>query len=352
MSVFTVFAIGTGHSRHESNTLMVRLDQSCKGVGAQHLGSAVPQMKYILDGIGKSYDADSGKVSSNIFAQATGWGLKDKAEEVIEHIQRLQPTVVNLTGHSRGAIICTRIAALLSVRMPGTRCNLFLVDPVKRSLIGSDTFNTETHHNVRLFRQIIMENESSFLFEPTKIDHGGSAARNTIHMPGRHGTATQTGQPIGVVAQMLAVNFLTLCGSDMGQAPYTAAELSDAYGRVNLSNPVKKKKSSWFGFGGGGSGRSFQDLDAGKRVFGFSGGRSLGSSFGAKNAFRDDEYFINNDHARHFQSVWPDLYMVLTGQVVPSGRLLERVLVQARSVRQRAPRAYQSLPEAFREAAA
>ncbi len=339
MSVFTVFAIGTGHSRAEKNTLMVRLYDVCNAIDAVHLGSPAPQMKYILDGIGKSYDADTGKVSTDYFAQATGWGLSDKTDEVVEHAMRLRPEVVNLAGHSRGAIICTRIASKLSRALPSTKCNLFLVDPVERTPIGDSRNNAQTHGNVKLFRQLIMENEGSFLFEPRKISHQ-SASINTVHMPGRHGTATQTGQPIGLVSYMLAINFLGMCRSDMAGRPFSAPQLCDAYGQVNLANPVRKTSS--------GIGRLFQDLDAGKRVFGFSGSRDL-KGFGRKNAWRDDGYFINNDHARHFMATWPDLFLVLTGKLTPDTSMQRSLVAQVRNVRDRAPRAFQTLPTAFRE---
>ena len=338
MSVFTVFAIGTGHSRAEQNTLMVRLYDTCRGTDAVHLGSPTSQMKYILDGVGKSYDADTGKVSTNYFAQATGWGLSDKTDEVLDHIKRLRPAVVNLTGHSRGAIICTRIASKLSRALPATKCNLFLVDPVERTPIGHSRNNAQTHGNVALFRQVIMENEGSVMFEPRKIQHE-TASVNTVHLPGSHGTGTQTGQPIGMVAYMLAVNFLGMCGSDVSGRPFTATQLCDAYSRVTLANPVRQRK--------GGFGRMFQDLDAGKRFFGFSGKRDL-KGFGRANEWRDDTYFINNDHARHFMSTWPDLFLVLTGKLTPDPTMQASLISQVRNLRDRAPRGYQSLPKAFR----
>lgn len=342
MSVFTAFAIGTGHSRAEPNTLMVRLYNGCGGTDAVHLGSPVDQMKYIIDGIGKRYDPETGEVSTNLLAQATGWGLADKTDEVVAHIRRLRPEVVNLTGHSRGAIICTRIAAKLARQMPSTRCNLFLVDPVERTLIGTAEYNATTHRNVSLFRQLIMENEGSWLFGPRAMTHT-AAATNTIHMPGRHGTATQTGQPVGMVTHMLAVNFLALCGSDMRERPFTTSQLCDTYSRIGLANPVKKHGSKL--------GRLFQDLDAGKRVFGWSGVRKLGKAFGAANAWRDDAYFINNDHARHFQSTWPDVFLALTGKLRPTLKQEARLVEQVRSIRARAPRAYRTLPTAFRDLA-
>lgn len=339
MSVCTVFAIGTGHSRAERDTLMVRLYDDCQGTGAEHLGSPVDQAKLVLDGIGKDYDPITGKVSSSLFAQATGWGLKDKSADAVEHIMRLRPDVVNLTGHSRGAIICVRIAAKLAEKLPGTRCNLFLVDPVKRSLIGSDHYNTETHGNTGLVRQIIMENESSWAFSPTSIRHS-HASGNTVHMPGTHGTGTQTAQPVGMVTFMLVANFLRLCGSAMRSAPFSPADLCDTYSRITLANPLKRRK--------GGTGRVFTDFDSGSRGFKFGGHRGTGGTFGPGNAYKDDSYFINGDHAKHFTQAFPSVFGALTGAVQPNPSTQMRLAGELRMMRTRAPRAFETLPDAFR----
>lgn len=339
MSVFTVFAIGTGHSRAERDTLMVRLYNDCQGTGAEHLGSPVSQAKLVLDGIGKDYDPTTGEVSSNMFAQMTGWGLKDRSADAVEHIMRLRPDVVNLTGHSRGAIICVRIAAKLAEKLPGTRCNLFLVDPVKRSLIGTDHDNAETHSNTGLFRQMIMENESSWAFKPQAIRHS-HAAGNTVHMPGTHGTGTQTGQPVGMVTFMLVANFLRLCGSAMRSAPFGPAALCDGYSRITLANPVKRRAA--------GVGRVFADLDSGGRGFKVGGHRGTGGVFGPGNAFKDDSYFINGDHAKHFTQAFPMVFGVMTGAVRPDPSIQMRLAGELQTMRSQAPRAFQTLPAAFR----
>lgn len=339
MSVFTVFAIGTGHSRAEQNTLMVRLYNACDAVDAANTGSPMPQIKYILDGIGASYDATTGKVEKNLFAQAIGLGMSDKAEEVIEHIRRVRPRVVNLTGHSRGAIICVKIAADLAEQMPDIKCNLFLVDPVRSSVLVSPEESAKTYGNVKLFRQIVMENETKFIFDPTRISHGG-AATNTVHMPGTHGTATQTGQPVGMVAYMLAVNFLAFNGSAMRDRHYTPQQLCDAYSRINQANPVKR--------GGGGKGRAFQDMDSGGGwSFSLSGMRDL-MGFGRKNEWQNHDYFINNDHAKQFMTIWPELFLALTGKASVSTSAMPRLKDDVRKARIQAPRAFSTLPVELR----
>lgn len=341
MSVFTVLNIGTGHTRNEPNNILVRLFTRCAGMDAEHVGGA-DQQKLINDGIGAEYDEDTGEVSKNYFAQATGWGLKDKTSDTVEIIEKARPTTVNLVGHSRGAIIANRIAAKLSERMPATRCNLFLIDPVKRSLLGTSFYNAETHANVGLFRQILMENESSIMFEPQKISHS-SAATSSIRMPGGHGTATQVGQPIGMVAYMLAVNFLRACGSHMLDGPFTEAQLADGYAAITLANPARRK--------GGSVGRTIRDLDAGTLGFRGLSNRSLAAKFGATNEFSHDKYFINDDHARHFMSQWPNAYLALTGKAALSFAAQLQLKAELQRMRGQASRAYQALPPAFQQMA-
>lgn len=341
MSVFTVFNIGTGHTRNEPNNILVRLFARCGAADAEHVGGA-NQLKLINDGIGAEYDEDTGKVSKNYFAQATGWGLKDKTSDTVDLIERARPTTVNLVGHSRGAIISNRIAAKLSESMPGTRCNLFLIDPVKRSFLGTDFYNAKTHDNTGLFRQILMENESSWLFEPQKIAHSG-ASTNSVRMPGGHGTATQTGQPIGMVAYMLAVNFLRTCGSEMIDGPFTQSQLADAYAAITMANPARRHNGTL--------GRQVRDLDSGKFGFRNLTNRSLASSFGVSNEFSHHKYFINNDHARHFSSQWPNAYLALTGKAALSHSAQLQLRAEVRRMRSQASRAYQALPKAFQQMA-
>lgn len=339
MSVFTVLNIGTGHTRNEPDNILVRLFTRCAGADAERVGGA-SQLKLINDGIGADYDAATGEVSKNYFAQATGWGLKDKSRDTVAVIARNRPQTVNLVGHSRGAIIATRIAAQLADRLPGTRCNLFLIDPVKRSLFGSDHDNAQTHENVGLFRQVLMENESSIMFEPQTITHS-AASTNTVRMPGTHGTATQTGQPIGVVAYMLAVNFLRTCGSEMLDGPFTQAQIADAYASITLANPARRS--------GGRVGRSIRDMSSG--AFGFKGltNRGLAAKFGATNPFSHHAYFINPDHARHFASQWPNAFLALTGKAALSFSAQLQLKAELQRMRGQASRAWQALPPAFHE---
>ncbi|MCA9544264.1 MAG: hypothetical protein KC613_07725 [Myxococcales bacterium] len=342
MSVFTVYNIGTGHASNEQANLLVRLFNRTVGIDArQDRPGRAAQYRYINDGIGKSYDARTGRVSTNMFAQATGWGLKDKTEETVDVIRRINPRVVNLVGHSRGAIIAVRTAAKLSKRAPDITCNLFLVDPVKRSFLGKDEDNAATHGNVRLFRQILMESESSWLFEPQKMSHS-SAATNSVRLPGSHGSATQTGQPIGVVAYMLAVNFLRLCGTALSDTPFSPVQMADAYAQITLMNPVHRRN--------GVVGREVANWD-GQREKKFRGAtdRRLDSRFGAENPYLHHAYFVNNDHARAFMQSFPNTFLALTGKVRVDrlmGRALQRELQQMRA---QAARAFQTLPTAYRE---
>lgn len=341
MSVFTVLNIGTGHTRNEPNNILVRLFARCSGADAEHVGGAT-QLKLINDGIGADYDEDTGKVSKNYFAQATGWGLKDKTSDTVDIIKRARPQTVNIVGHSRGAIISNRIAAKLSESLPGTRCNLFLIDPVKRSFLGTDFYNAQTHDNVGLFRQILMENESSWLFEPQKVSHS-AASVNSVRMPGGHGTATQTGQPIGVVAYMLAVNFLRTCGSAMIDGPFTQVQLADAYAAITMANPARRKNGTL--------GRQVRDLDAGKSAFRNLTNRSLASSFGVTNDYSHHKYFINNDHARHFSAAWPNAYLALAGKGALGHHAALQLQSEVRRMRGQASRAFQALPKNLQQLA-
>jgi len=133
--------------------------------------------------------------------------------------------------------------------------------------------------------------------------------RRELRPPDRRGAQQplRPGHRLGALGQPTRRSSTSLaCGPTWSTSPGTAAARScDTYSRITLADPARKRAS--------GFGRLFRDLDAGKRVFGFSGARSLGSGFGRANAYRDDHPFINNDHARHFMASWPNLFVVLTG---------------------------------------
>ncbi len=341
MAVFTVFNIGTGHSRDESNTLMVRLYNAVQATDAHRVGGPnAGNLKMINDGIGKSYDEGTGKVSSNLLAQAVGWGLKDKTRDTVDEIIDAGPDKVNLCGHSRGAIISVRIAAKLFEKAPQIRCNLFPVDPVKRTFLGTDAYNAQTHGNVDMYRQILMEGEQHFIFNVQRITHhaGGSAS---VRMPGDHGSATQSGQPVGMVAYMLCTNWLRMAGSPMGDGPFTEPQLCDAYARITAANPARRVKNRTV--------RTFRDLDRGKRITVGQGRSKTFGRMGVTNEFEDHHYFVNENHAHLFAARWPNLFGVLTGKIPFDMRMQHQLRSESQRLRAAAPRSFNALPDAYKE---
>ncbi len=166
MSTAAVFCIRTGHDHFEDANVLVKLWRACSfadlGVAGNHTGDGIPGRSgdRIADPTGAT-PGNGGWKWINEGQNSIGGGMKSQTAANVKHIMALRPDHVVLVGHSRGAILCLRIAAKLQAQL-GTyspQCFLFLYDPVKRLRQGTDKYNRTVHANVRKRLIVAIEDE-------------------------------------------------------------------------------------------------------------------------------------------------------------------------------------------------
>jgi hypothetical protein len=318
-----IFNIGTWHTHVEDNNVLVKLWKDCK-----------------LHDLGFIENQNGKKTGNEVLAKTANWSpihckwindgadawgneVRDQTEsnmKVLHHIAtKAKIDNVVLVGHSRGAILAVRIAARLceEFKTP-TQCHLFLYDPVKRMMDGTDWYNREIHNNVTTIRVIVMEDQMEIGFKLLTIKvNKGPGPRKDIgesdytRLPGTHGTATQvTGHPIGTVGYILAAKFLK--AQKIKLAPgvgITDDDLLKQYCRIPIENPVRKRMGiRW---------RIVNDFEKGKqgektKLVGGDRTAKLDQKAG-KNPFSGSEVFVNEEHHGLFSKKYPSLALLFDG---------------------------------------
>jgi hypothetical protein len=323
MSLFNVFNIGTGHNRNEKNNILVILKHTTIGDDySENMEKNKHQhINYINDGPGSKDPEDGGGTAigklltlKGVAGQLQGWGIKDKTDATVAAIKKMDPAIVNLIGHSRGAILSMRIAAKLYEADPvRPTCNLFLLDPVKFSCLGTDYYNREIHDNVDSLRIIVMEEaQNKFSLLTIKRRYAGHRTRSDvpsdcyIRMPGTHGTCSQiTGHPIGNVT----LETIRRWQKDVGSKPihvWRDTQLINEYSRILSINPIVKNE-------GGMLTRLVNNQEPYQRepkmLESKEGERiSLLKKKKITNARRGDDLFVNEEHAALFMKTFPGLF--------------------------------------------
>lgn len=97
---------------------------------------------------------------------------------------------VNLTGWSRGAVTCIRIANALHKIFPSIKCNIFAIDPVAGWNAGEDEINKNLPVSVKNFYAVLSAHERRGAFKPqdfSKLNYCGRATNVLfLPMPGTH----------------------------------------------------------------------------------------------------------------------------------------------------------------------
>lgn len=336
MTIAAILCIGTSHNASENANVLVKLcgaiSTRLKGLGIEgnHCGrgtNANRIARRFADGIPN--ESNGGWTWLNDGQNGAGSGMKDQSKANFEIIESLPtfPTDVVLVGHSRGAICCLRIAALLQkqYRANSPRCHLFLYDPVKRLAQGTDYYNRTIHANVDTIKVIAMEDEDAttagaknFKLMSIKTDGDAAGEIEYLRLPGTHGSATQvTGFPIGQVGYMLALEWLGQLGGNANVPHAAGLDLSQEsfcrwYHRINLVNPVENGQRSVNDVVGGKVTRAANSAlsphTLGKR------NQVLGTLAG-ENPYQGSGFFINPDHKARFTMAYPALDAALTNGV-------------------------------------
>jgi hypothetical protein len=315
--VFTVFNIGTGHTRAETNNTFTDLHNSCVGTD-----------KFINDG------------PIHLFGNLAGKGMDRRGREAVAAILAARPRVVNLTGHSRGAVLCHMIANDLAESTDPaargiTEINMILLDPVNMSNHVKRGKTLGAKVKVGAYVSVVMENAGTAIFPSTTVKPLGAQVRERMvfqHLPGSHGSGTQChSSAIGEAARAMIRIHLEEWGTQFAGGKLSALEAAESFARIHLDNPVKYSKRGLI------RKRQITDNEDGMAASPFdpahkidtklvkvagswwnnraaritanfkSMARARGGS-GVTTDFRNSPYFFNNFHAGCFRAAFPDVF--------------------------------------------
>lgn len=231
MSVYNVYCLGTGHSSSQAERLLPDIFRAYDRSPADR--------KQLMEGLGTSAfvqtvkDANNGAAPWAMGARGKGFG-KGWGNVVMQVMAGLQAAhqaqpigMVNLVGHSRGAVTCHMIAHAIDHAMPGVRCNIFAIDPVpggvfdfspwwelsaaERAQLGLDGKSPEfLPNNVNAHFSILMEKDTNPCFGvlgPGKLRGGGGTVFGYLPMYGKHGCCVKS-DLVNVPASRIALSIL------------------------------------------------------------------------------------------------------------------------------------------------
>jgi hypothetical protein len=200
MPTLSVFCIGTGHTREEKFNLLAALHSLVAATGIPDGKRPVPPED---PAIGPHYKLIyDGPPNLPQLPEPQLIRVRETTAAVLAALQASRPPtasdpwIVNLAGHSRGAVACMMAAAVLTQKNLPAKVNMFLIDTVKRAST-SDEVGLRILGNTQEFFQIVMEDEPTLVFKLANIqarltnnDTQAPLIRH-IRLPGTHGTATQ-----------------------------------------------------------------------------------------------------------------------------------------------------------------
>jgi len=299
--VYSVFNIGTGHTRREPNNTIGQLYFHCIGA------------KWVNDGPG------------GFFGSLFGSGMDSMCESTAKDILDRKATAVNLTGHSRGGVLCHMIANDLAAKDFAGAINMVVVDPVNQSSHMQKGKELRKRMKLGAYVAIVMENvgfKKGLTFPLTEVeplDKQYSREMYVINMPGTHGSGTQCqSSAIGEAVRGIIKYLMTKWGTNFGGKPMTMEKLVEAFAKIHIESPVQYDKKGKVSkrlisddakgmLAKGDMTKQYQSVGRQKQI-----GTMLqtGGIFGewAATDYRDSPYFFNEFHAASFREVFPALY--------------------------------------------
>jgi len=332
VSVYNVYCLGTGHSSNEAERLLPNV------FSAYDLSPA--DRKQLMEGLGTSAfvqtvrDANNGAAPGVLDwrgkAFGAGWG--NVVMQVMAGLQAANAaqaiTVVNLVGHSRGAVTCHMIAHAIAHVMPGVRCNIFAIDPVPggvadfspstelsaadRGRLGLDGRTPEfLPNNVGTHFSILMEKDTNLCFGvlgPGKLRGGDNTRFGYLPMYGKHGCCVKSdivAVPASRIALSILLEFLSSWDVSVDETKrLTPHQYAEAYAQVYLNainegdNP--KNVANY-------SGTKVAGIVLASVLTGGLAGLMCGSSYwlnrrasDVPNDFRQNPYYLNTHHRDMF----------------------------------------------------
>jgi len=299
--VYSVFNIGTGHTQKEPNNTIGQLYFNCIGA------------KCCNDGPG------------GILGSLFGQGMDSMCEKTVQKIQGSHATAVNLTGHSRGGILCHMIANDLGgQKFPG-EINMVVLDPVNQSSHVRKGKELRSQVKLGAYVAIVMENvgtAKTLSFPLTAVRPLKEQFRErmyVINMPGTHGSGTQCeSSAIGEAVRGIIRFLMTMWGTSFGGKPLKKEKLIESFAKIHIESPVKYDEK-------GNVAKRFisddnkgmlakKDITKQYQSVGRQGQISTMLQTGgisgnwAATDFRNSPYFFNEFHAACFRDVFPALY--------------------------------------------
>lgn len=304
--VFSVFNIGTGHTKDEPNNTMAELYRSCSDMGC-----------WVNNG------------PLGVMGAIGGQGMDAMCRETVRAVLLSQPTVLNIAGHSRGGVLSHMIANDVAASEESTvsQVNIIVLDPVNMSghvQKGKQLRGTLIGHYV----SIVMENVTQAHFPLTDVkvlEDQLRARKYVVNMPGTHGSGTQCHtSPIGRAVYAFIVWTMSQWGTKFDDPVPTMKDLAEAFARIHVEAPVqyddkglvKKRlisddkkghmRPSEFGM-------SFQSVGRVKQISQMFEEMSHAQGNRTVTDFRNTPYFFNEVHAACFRSAFPALYARFDG---------------------------------------
>jgi hypothetical protein len=226
VGVFSIFNIGTGHTHAEINNTIAALGAACTGA------------KMVNDG------------PVGAMGNAQGWGMNDMLKNTMAKLKAVGlagVTHVNMTGHSRGAILCHMLANAIFAD-PATRhlkINMIVLDPVHQSKMnhpGAESLPDSP--SLLSYHAIIMENENKKVVGATAfpfkfVTGAAQTSRHYINMPGTHGSGSQNlTSAVGKVVYQLIAGFMRTRRTEFTSRVMTPLDMCDLFAQIHLQNPL------------------------------------------------------------------------------------------------------------------
>lgn len=339
----TIYAIGTGHSYLEPFNTLVKLCDDTKAdykilsttsyKNYQYNDSPQPLEKLKEINLSDYQNKNQVCVLVNGVAKFAG---PDEAQliqnkcilNLISLIEGYNPDILNMVGHSRGAMTCLRIAEDIDSLLwaANLACNVFCIDPVDWTTY-KDGKSYTLSSNIRGYKRIAMEDDSSTgssidTFPLMTIKSSATytiSSDDNIRLPGTHGTATQCNPilesgktaynnpgkplwPIGYSTYTTINKQLISWGTEFNNISNDFQTIN-TYANMFINNPATLRGGVYI--------RTVNDLDPckpdaeQKTEMYISTRLPEGLDLLCKNIYRGGPLFINNQHHDLFKTHFP-----------------------------------------------
>jgi hypothetical protein len=246
--------------------------------------------------------------------------MDSMCDRTVAAILAHKATTVNLTGHSRGGVLCHMIANDLAGKGFSGEINMVVLDPVNMSSHTQKGKELRDRMKLGSYVAVAMENVTSSAFPLTAVEPLDKLFRRRmyiINMPGTHGSGTQCqSSAIGESVRGMIMFLMNRWGTTFGEKPPTPKQLAELFAKIHIESPVQYGKKGLV------TKRRISDDKTGmgeKITAGYQKvGRTkqigtllkTGGIFGQNAAtdFRDTPYFFNEFHAACFRMSFPAIY--------------------------------------------